>query len=166
MAFTGGVLPSQYPEAQQLPNVRRFLAEQIDMQFADIRVLLGCRNPVSIRTLARTSPRRQRSWGKSGGFSIWFFYNRAAKRIETRERKAKAKMPYSEARFDATSGMYAVNARAMPVLARPYTSGAPEVEAVFRLDEEGLRVDEVPVEMREGRVGSRGSRARMRSCSS
>ncbi len=44
--------------------------------------------------------------------------------------------------------MYAVNARAMPVLARPYTSGAPEVEAVLRLHEEGLRVDEVPVEMR------------------
>jgi glycosyltransferase involved in cell wall biosynthesis len=50
---------------------------------------------------------------------------------------------------DATSGMYAVNARAMPILARPYTSGAPEVEAVLRLHEEGLRVDEVPVEMRE-----------------
>jgi glycosyltransferase involved in cell wall biosynthesis len=50
---------------------------------------------------------------------------------------------------DATSGMYAVNARAMPILARPYTSGAPEVEAVLRLHEEGLRVDEIPVEMRE-----------------
>ena len=54
---------------------------------------------------------------------------------------------------DATSGMYAVNARAMPILARPYTSGAPEVEAVLRLDEEGLRVDEVPVEMRERASG-------------
>jgi hypothetical protein len=37
----------------------------------------------------------------------------------------------------------------MPILARPYTSGAPEVEAVLRLHEEGLRVDEIPVEMRE-----------------
>ncbi len=54
---------------------------------------------------------------------------------------------------DATSGMYAVNARAMPILARPYTSGAPEVEAVLRLHEEGLRVDEVPVEMRERTSG-------------
>jgi hypothetical protein len=54
---------------------------------------------------------------------------------------------------DATSGMYAVNARAMPVLARPYTSGAPEVEAVLRLHQEGLRVDEVPVEMRERASG-------------
>ena len=54
---------------------------------------------------------------------------------------------------DATSGMYAVNAEAMPVLARPYTSGAPEVEAVLRLDEAGLRVQEVPVEMRERSSG-------------
>jgi hypothetical protein len=45
MAFAGGVLPSQYPEAQQLPSVRRFLAEQIDMQFADIRVLLRLPEP-------------------------------------------------------------------------------------------------------------------------
>jgi glycosyltransferase involved in cell wall biosynthesis len=54
---------------------------------------------------------------------------------------------------DATSGMYAVNARALPILARPYTSGAPEVEAVLRLHEEGLRVDEIPVDMRERTSG-------------
>ena len=53
---------------------------------------------------------------------------------------------------DATSGMYAANAKALPVLARPYTSGAPEVEAILRLNDEGLLVEEVPVEMRE-RVG-------------
>ena len=50
---------------------------------------------------------------------------------------------------DATSGMYAANRRALPVLARPYTSGAPEVEAILRLSDEGLRVEEVPVHMRE-----------------
>jgi glycosyltransferase involved in cell wall biosynthesis len=54
---------------------------------------------------------------------------------------------------DATSGMYAANARALPILARPYTSGAPEVEAVLRLHEEGLRVEEVPVHMRERSSG-------------
>ena len=54
---------------------------------------------------------------------------------------------------DATSGMYAVNARALPVLARPYASGAPEVEAVLRLHEQGLRVDEVPVDMRDRASG-------------
>ena len=50
--------------------------------------------------------------------------------------------------LDATSGMYAVNARALPVLARPYATEAPEVAALLRLNEAGRRVDEVPVEMR------------------
>jgi glycosyltransferase involved in cell wall biosynthesis len=54
---------------------------------------------------------------------------------------------------DATSGMYAVNAKAMHILAKPYASGSPEVEAVLRLHEEGLRIDEVPVEMRERAEG-------------
>jgi hypothetical protein len=54
---------------------------------------------------------------------------------------------------DSTSGLYAANAKAMPILARPYTSGAPEVEAVIRLHEEGLRVEEVPVHMRERASG-------------
>jgi glycosyltransferase involved in cell wall biosynthesis len=54
---------------------------------------------------------------------------------------------------DATSGLYAVNARAAELLARPYTSGAPEVEGLIRLGEAGLRVQEVPVNMRE-REGS------------
>jgi len=53
---------------------------------------------------------------------------------------------------DATSGMYAADAKALPVLAQPYTSGAPEVEAILRLNDAGLHVEEVPVEMRE-RVG-------------
>jgi len=50
--------------------------------------------------------------------------------------------------MDATSGMAAVNAAAMPFMAEPYTSGAPEVEALLRLDRAGLRVEEVAVEMR------------------
>jgi glycosyltransferase involved in cell wall biosynthesis len=49
---------------------------------------------------------------------------------------------------DATSGLYAASAKALPVLAEPYTSGAPEVQALLRLHEEGLRVEEVPVDMR------------------
>jgi glycosyltransferase involved in cell wall biosynthesis len=49
---------------------------------------------------------------------------------------------------DATSGMYAANARALPLLAEPYTSGAPEVESLIRLSEAGLTVHEVPVNMR------------------
>jgi glycosyltransferase involved in cell wall biosynthesis len=54
---------------------------------------------------------------------------------------------------DATSGLYAASAKALPVLARPYESGAPEVEAVLRLHEEGLRVEEVAVDMRERASG-------------
>jgi glycosyltransferase involved in cell wall biosynthesis len=63
---------------------------------------------------------------------------------------------------DATSGMYAVNARAMPILARPYESGAPEVESLLRLREAGLTVLEVPVNMRERAGGEsklRGGKA-------
>jgi glycosyltransferase involved in cell wall biosynthesis len=54
---------------------------------------------------------------------------------------------------DATSGLYAANARALPVLAQPYTSGAPEVEALIRLADEGLRVEELPADMRERASG-------------
>ena len=50
---------------------------------------------------------------------------------------------------DPTSGMAAVNRKAMPVMAEPYVSGAPEVEALLRLKEAGLRVEEVAVHMRE-----------------
>jgi glycosyltransferase involved in cell wall biosynthesis len=63
---------------------------------------------------------------------------------------------------DPGSGMAAVNAAAMPVLAEPYRSGAPEVEALLRLHRAGLRVEEVPVEMRERASGLsrlRGARA-------
>jgi hypothetical protein len=48
---------------------------------------------------------------------------------------------------DATSGLYAVNAKALPLLAAPFKSGAPEVEALIRIAEAGLRLEEVPVDM-------------------
>jgi glycosyltransferase involved in cell wall biosynthesis len=54
---------------------------------------------------------------------------------------------------DATSGMYAVNAKAMPVLAEPYSTGAPEVEGLLRLRDAGLEVEEIPVHMRERASG-------------
>ena len=63
---------------------------------------------------------------------------------------------------DATSGLYAVDAKAMPILARPYDSGAPEVESLLRLREAGLTVVEVPVDMRERAGGEsklRGKKA-------
>ena len=54
---------------------------------------------------------------------------------------------------DATSGMYAVNAKAFPLLAQPYTTGAPEVQGLLRLADAGLVVEEVPVEMRNRSSG-------------
>ena len=63
---------------------------------------------------------------------------------------------------DATSGMYAANRRAMPVLSVPYTSRAPEVESLLRLRDADIAVAEVPVHMRERASGQsklRGSKA-------
>ncbi|HVM16408.1 MAG TPA: glycosyltransferase family 2 protein [Gaiellaceae bacterium] len=51
--------------------------------------------------------------------------------------------------LDATSGLYAVGERALPILAEPYEAGAPEVEGLIRLSRAGLRVEEVPAHMRE-----------------
>jgi glycosyltransferase involved in cell wall biosynthesis len=48
---------------------------------------------------------------------------------------------------DATSGLYAVNGRALPLLAKPFTTEAPEVEALIRIVDAGLRLEEVPVTM-------------------
>jgi hypothetical protein len=56
--------------------------------------------------------------------------------------------------MDATSGMYAVNSRALPLLAQEYEAGAPEVEGLIRLSEAGLKVEEVPVDMRERSSGT------------
>jgi glycosyltransferase involved in cell wall biosynthesis len=63
---------------------------------------------------------------------------------------------------DPTSGLVAANATAIAVLAEPYFSGAPEVEALMRLKEDGLLVEEVPVDMRQRAGGEsklRGKKA-------
>ena len=54
---------------------------------------------------------------------------------------------------DPTSGMAVANRAAMAVMAEPYVSGAPEVEALLRLKEAGLRVEEVAVHMRDRQHG-------------
>jgi glycosyltransferase involved in cell wall biosynthesis len=87
------------------------------------------------------------------GFSRERYESSRARRLGTGLLRRSIEIVLDRPFHDATSGMYAVNARAMPILARPYTSGAPEVEAVLRLHEEGLRVEEVPVEMRERASG-------------
>lgn len=49
---------------------------------------------------------------------------------------------------DPTSGLIAANADAMAILAEPYSTGAPEVEALLRLRHAGLHVEEIAVDMR------------------
>jgi glycosyltransferase involved in cell wall biosynthesis len=61
---------------------------------------------------------------------------------------------------DATSGLYAVNATALPLLAEPFRTEAPEVEALLRLGDAGLRVDEVPVRMEQRAGGDSKLRGR------
>jgi glycosyltransferase involved in cell wall biosynthesis len=63
---------------------------------------------------------------------------------------------------DATSGLYAVNRKALPLLAEPFTTEAPEVEALIRIVGAGLRLEEVPVNMAARAGGEsklRGSKA-------
>jgi glycosyltransferase involved in cell wall biosynthesis len=83
------------------------------------------------------------------GFSRERYETTRSRRLGTGILRRSLEMVLDRPFHDATSGMYAVNAQAMPILARPYSSGAPEVEAVLRLHDEGLKVDEIPVEMRE-----------------
>ena len=54
---------------------------------------------------------------------------------------------------DPMSGMYAVDRAAMELLARPYTSEAPEVEALMRIGDTELRLCELPVHMRPRATG-------------
>jgi glycosyltransferase involved in cell wall biosynthesis len=63
---------------------------------------------------------------------------------------------------DGTSGMYAVNRKALALLADDYVCEAPEVEALVRITDAKLRLMEVPVHMRQrehGESSFRGKRA-------
>jgi glycosyltransferase involved in cell wall biosynthesis len=83
------------------------------------------------------------------GFAPYRYMPSAPRRFGTALLRRAMRILLRRPFLDATSGMYAVNKKALPVLAQPYTTEAPEVEALLRLSEAGLRVDEVPVEMRE-----------------
>jgi glycosyltransferase involved in cell wall biosynthesis len=87
------------------------------------------------------------------GFAPYRYMPSAPRRFGTALLRRAMRIALRRPFLDATSGMYAVNAKALPVLAQPYTTEAPEVEALLRLSEAGLRVDEVPVEMRERASG-------------
>ncbi len=92
-------------------------------------------------------------FASGGGLEAERYQPTPARRLGTGLLRRSMAVALGSPFHDATSGMYAANARALPILARPYTSGAPEVEAILRLDAEGLRVQEVPVEMRERTSG-------------
>jgi glycosyltransferase involved in cell wall biosynthesis len=61
---------------------------------------------------------------------------------------------------DGTSGLYAVNRRALTLLADPYVCEAPEVEALVRITGAKLRLMEVPVHMRQREHGESSFRGR------
>ncbi len=96
------------------------------------------------------------------GYEPYRYRPSAARRLGTGVLR-RAMVPVLGRPFgDATSGLYAVNAKALPLLAEPFRSGAPEVEALIRIREAGLRLEEVPVNMAERASGEsklRGSKA-------
>ena len=87
------------------------------------------------------------------GYPAYRYRPSPARRLGTALLRRALRLRLGSRFGDATSGMYAANARAFPLLGRPYTSGAPEVEGLIRLAEAGLRVREVPVDMRERASG-------------
>ena len=81
------------------------------------------------------------------GYASYRYRPSAARRLGTGLLRRSVAVVLRRPFGDATSGLYAVNAEALPLLARPYTSGAPEVEALIRVVDAGLRLEEVPVHM-------------------
>jgi glycosyltransferase involved in cell wall biosynthesis len=82
------------------------------------------------------------------GFAAYRYKPSGARRFGTALLRRSMRVALRRPFLDATSGMYAANAKALPILARPYTSEAPEVQALLRLQDAGMRVDEIPVDMR------------------
>jgi glycosyltransferase involved in cell wall biosynthesis len=81
------------------------------------------------------------------GYEAYRYRPSAARRLGTGLLRRSVSVVLRQPFADATSGLYAVNDKALPILARPYTSGAPEVEALIRIVNAGLRLMEVPVDM-------------------
>lgn len=92
-------MPSQYEEAEPLAAVRRLLREQVDMQFSDLRALLRLPSDQIAPKVGCNLTAAAMIFNQISGFSIWFFHNRQAQVIVGRERKKKAKTPFSGQRF-------------------------------------------------------------------
>ena len=81
------------------------------------------------------------------GYEAYRYRPSAPRRLGTAVLRRSMSLVLERPFGDATSGLYAVNAKALPLLAEPFTTGAPEVEALIRLSNAGLRIDEVPANM-------------------
>jgi hypothetical protein len=96
------------------------------------------------------------------GYAAYRYSPSGARRFGTALLRRAMKLVLRRPFADATSGLYAVNAKALPLLAVPFQSGAPEVEALIRVTDAGLRLEEVPVNMAERASGEsklRGKKA-------
>lgn len=94
------------------------------------------------------------------GYEAYRYALPPARRLGTALLRRALRLRLGRPFLDPTSGMTAVNRRALPIMAQPYTSGAPEVEALLRLRAAGLRVEEVAVHMRERSHGESKLRGR------
>ena len=96
------------------------------------------------------------------GYAAYRYRPSPARRLGTGLLRRAMKLVLRRPFGDATSGLYAVNAKALPLLAETFQSRAPEVEALIRITDAGLRLEEVPVTMEERASGEsklRGSKA-------
>ncbi|HET7449124.1 MAG TPA: glycosyltransferase family 2 protein [Gaiellaceae bacterium] len=96
------------------------------------------------------------------GYAPYRYLPSPARRFGTALLRRSMRLALGRPFGDATSGLYAVNAKALPLLAEPFTSRAPEVEALIRVTNAGLRLEEVPVTMAARASGEsklRGSKA-------
>jgi glycosyltransferase involved in cell wall biosynthesis len=96
------------------------------------------------------------------GYAAYRYSPSGARRFGTALLRRAMKLVLHRPFADATSGLYAVNAKALPLLAKPFQSGAPEVEALIRVTNAGLRLEEVPVDMADRASGEsklRGTKA-------
>jgi glycosyltransferase involved in cell wall biosynthesis len=96
------------------------------------------------------------------GYAAYRYRPSPARRFGTAVLRRSMKLVLGHSFGDATSGLYAVNAKALPLLAETFASGAPEVEALIRIAAAGLRLSEVPVTMEARASGEsklRGSKA-------
>jgi glycosyltransferase involved in cell wall biosynthesis len=96
------------------------------------------------------------------GYPAYRYLPSPARRFGTAALRRAMRLALGRPFGDATSGLSAVNALALPLLAETFTSRAPEVEALVRIANAGLHLEEVPVLM-EPRVSGesklRGSKA-------